>query len=277
MEGTDNSIHNSTVGSCQQGGIYLSQNSRMSNCKVFVANKAWRYKYDAVTPRSKYAVYVSGSYCNVTGLDIQQNCANGIYVGGHDNYIQAVLNANGYQRDKQSSILCANAVLKCSNSILIFTSTTGFLNSYVSHYLYSVGSPAYAVKGNYININTHDEPGENTPYVLSNFSAFNSIIFNGVNITKNHNLPDDFVKNNIHSDNVSKGERMYVTVNSGKTVSFDLDVTTFITQYTVVHQYLTFMINPSLAIVDTPLYKVGKYKLIITINDVDYILKSDIF
>lgn len=47
----------------------------MSNCKVFVANKAWRYKYDAVTPRSKYAVYVSGSYCNVTGLDIQQNCA----------------------------------------------------------------------------------------------------------------------------------------------------------------------------------------------------------
>ena len=83
MEGTDNSIHNSTVGSCQQGGIYLSQNSRMSNCKVFVANKAWRYKYDAVTPRSKYAVYVSGSYCNVTGLDIQQNCANGIYVGGH--------------------------------------------------------------------------------------------------------------------------------------------------------------------------------------------------
>lgn len=31
------------------------------------------------------------------------------------------------------------------------------------------------------------------------------------------------------------------------------------------------------AIVDTPLYKVGKYKLIITINDVDYILKSDIF
>lgn len=117
----------------------------------------------------------------------------------------------------------------------------------------------------------------NTIYVLSNFSAFNSIIFNGVNITKNHNLPDDFVKNNIHSDNVSKGERMYVTVNSGKTVSFDLDVTTFITQYTVVHQYLTFMINPSLAIVDTPLYKVGKYKLIITINDVDYILKSDIF
>jgi hypothetical protein len=113
--------------------------------------------------------------------------------------------------------------------------------------------------------------------VLSNFSAFNSIIFNGVNITKNHNLPDDFVKNNIHSDNVSKGERMYVTVNPGKTVSFDLDVTTFITQYTVVHQYLTFMINPSLAIVDTPLYKVGKYKLIITINDVDYILKSDIF
>jgi hypothetical protein len=113
--------------------------------------------------------------------------------------------------------------------------------------------------------------------VLSNFSAFNSIIFNGVNITKNHNLPDDFVKNNIHSDNVSKGERMYVTVNSGKTVSFDLDVTTFITQYTVVHQYLTFMINPSLAIVDTPLYKVGEYKLIITINDVDYILKSDIF
>lgn len=90
-------------------------------------------------------------------------------------------------------------------------------------------------------------------------------------------LPDDFVKNNIHSDNVSKGERMYVTVNSGKTVSFDLDVTTFITQYTVVHQYLTFMINPSLAIVDTPLYEVGKYKLIITINDVDYILKSDIF
>jgi hypothetical protein len=70
---------------------------------------------------------------------------------------------------------------------------------------------------------------------------------------------------------------MYVTVNSGKTVSFDLDVTTFITQYTVVHQYLTFMINPSLAIVDTPLYEVGKYKLIITINDVDYILKSDIF
>lgn len=92
-----------------------------------------------------------------------------------------------------------------------------------------------------------------------------------------NDLPDDFVKNNIHSDNVSKGERMYVTVNSGKTVSFDLDVTTFITQYTVVHQYLTFMINPSLAIVDTPLYEVGKYKLIITINDVDYILKSDIF
>lgn len=277
MEGTDNSIHNSTVGSCQQGGIYLSQNSRISNCKVFIANKAWRYKYDDVTPRSKYAVYISGSYCNVTGLDIQQNCANGIYIEGHDNYVQAILNANGYQRDKQSSVLCANAVLKCSNSILLFTSTTGFLNSYVSHYLYSIGNPAYAVKGNYININTHDEPGENTPYVLSNFSAFNSIIFNGVNITKNHNLPDDFVKNNIHSDNVSKGERMYVTVNSGKTVSFDLDVTTFITQYTVVHQYLTFMINPSLAIVDTPLYEVGKYKLIITINDVDYILKSDIF
>lgn len=133
------------------------------------------------------------------------------------------------------------------------------------------------IVGNNTKIKTDDEPGENTPYVLSNFSAFNSIIFNGVNITKNHNLPDDFVKNNIHSDNVSKGERMYVTVNSGKTVSFDLDVTTFITQYTVVHQYLTFMINPSLAIVDTPLYKVGKYKLIITINDVDYILKSDIF
>lgn len=50
MEGTDNSIHNSTVGSCQQGGIYLSQNSRISNCKVFIANKAWRYKYDDVTP-----------------------------------------------------------------------------------------------------------------------------------------------------------------------------------------------------------------------------------
>lgn len=137
MEGTDNSIHNSTVGSCQQGGIYLSQNSRISNCKVFIANKAWRYKYDDVTPRSKYAVYISGSYCNVTGLDIQQNCANGIYIEGHDNYVQAILNANGYQRDKQSSVLCANAVLKCSNSILLFTSTTGFLNSYVSHYLYS--------------------------------------------------------------------------------------------------------------------------------------------
>lgn len=277
MEGTDNSIHNSTVGSCQQGGIYLSQNSRMSNCKVFVANKAWRYKYDAVTPRSKYAVYVSGSYCNVTGLDIQQNCANGIYVGGHDNYIQAVLNANGYQRDKQSSILCANAVLKCSNSILIFTSTTGFLNSYVSHYLYSVGSPAYAVKGNYININTHDEPGEDTPYVLSNFSAFNNIIFNGANITKCHNLPEDFVKNNIHSENVSRGERMYVTVGAGKAVSFDLDVTTFITQYTVIHQYLTFIVNPSLAVVDTPLYEVGRYKLIVNVDNIDYTLKTDMF
>lgn len=100
---------------------------------------------------------------------------------------------------------------------------------------------------------------------------------NGTIVGNNTKIKDDFVKNNIHSDNVSKGERMYVTVNSGKTVSFDLDVTTFITQYTVVHQYLTFMINPSLAIVDTPLHKVGKYKLIITINDVDYILKSDIF
>ena len=39
MEGTDNSIHNSTVGSCQQGGIYLSQNSRMSNCKVLLPIK----------------------------------------------------------------------------------------------------------------------------------------------------------------------------------------------------------------------------------------------
>lgn len=125
--------------------------------------------------------------------------------------------------------------------------------------------------------------GNNTKIKTELEKIFNNITIDGDwNVVEAHPewfgaLPDDFVKNNIHSDNVSKGERMYVTVNSGKTVSFDLDVTTFITQYTVVHQYLTFMINPSLAIVDTPLYKVGKYKLIITINDVDYILKSDIF
>lgn len=132
MEGTDNSIHNSTVGSCQQGGIYLSQNSRISNCKVFIANKAWRYKYDDVTPRSKYAVYISGSYCNVTGLDIQQNCANGIYIEGHDNYVQAILNANGYQRDKQSSVLCANAVL---SGFTFLYSTYNVLSKYSLLYL----------------------------------------------------------------------------------------------------------------------------------------------
>ena len=113
--------------------------------------------------------------------------------------------------------------------------------------------------------------------MLSNFSAFNNIIFNGANITKCHNLPEDFVKNNIHSENVSRGERMYVTVGAGKAVSFDLDVTTFITQYTVIHQYLTFIVNPSLAVVDTPLYEVGWYKLIVNVDNIDYTLKTDMF
>lgn len=70
---------------------------------------------------------------------------------------------------------------------------------------------------------------------------------------------------------------MYVTVGAGKAVSFDLDVTTFITQYTVIHQYLTFIVNPSLAVVDTPLYEVGRYKLIVNVDNIDYTLKTDMF
>ena len=98
MEGTDNSIHNSTVGSCQQGGIYLSQNSRISNCKVFIANKAWRYKYDDVTPRSKYAVYISGftflySTYNVLSkysllyLDNKLYILSDVYDTGNDSFL----------------------------------------------------------------------------------------------------------------------------------------------------------------------------------------------
>ena len=100
-----------------------------------------------------------------------------------------------------------------------------------------------------------------------------SIKKKGEKIKKKKKITEDIVKNNIHSDNVSKGERMYVTVIFVKPVSLDLVFTTFITQYIFLHQYLTFMINQSLSLEVTPLFKEVKYKLIITINFEDYILK----
>ena len=225
IKGTDNTILNCTTGGSYFGGIYVAQNCRLNNIKCFVAHKYYLNTKDESNfdPKKNYALYLAGSYINAVNVDLQQNVCNGMLLAGVSNYVQGVFNAaGGCTRPEASESNCSNIVVKggAVGNVIDCVQSTGFLNSYCSHYIYILSFTS--IYNNEFNISTH-QTSDAAKVSIINALGFNKVTVNGNPL--NYNIvPINYLKNNSASDFIKYENFLYGKLSNGIRKQFSIDI-----------------------------------------------------
>lgn len=233
IRGTDNTLLNCTTGGTYLGGVYARQNCRLNNIKCFVAHKYFLSTKDLTvfSPDKYYAMYLEGSYINAVNIDLQQNCLNGLYVGGNSNYVQGVFNAAaGYTRPKDSTTVCCNTVVGSGarGNIIDSIHTTDFLNSYCSHFIYILSHSN--TQNNEFNISSHQTGADTNTVVCNVYTDANVINYNGRRLNPS-SIPHDYIiKNSVTTFDIFSNY-FCKTLSYNNSATLDIPLTGILTHY----------------------------------------------
>lgn len=233
IRGTDNTLLNCTTGGTYLGGIYARQNCRLNNIKCFAAHKYFQSTKDLTvfSPDKYYAMYLEGSYINAVNIDLQQNCLNGLYVGGISNYVQGVFNAAaGYTRPKDSTTVCCNIVVGSGarGNIIDSIHTTDFLNSYCSHFIYMLSHSN--TQNNEFNISSHQTGVDTNTVVCNVYTDANVINYNGRRLNPS-SIPHDYIiKNSVTTFDIFSNY-FCKTLSYNNSATLDIPLTGILTRY----------------------------------------------